>query len=68
MKFFDFDDKDINMMTFNSDEDQIWINFINVLKDFMDQANPKKIRRFRRLIPPERIVKLADMLNQFNLK
>jgi hypothetical protein len=68
LKFFDFDDKDINMMTFNSDEDQIWINFINVLKDFMDQANPKKIRRFRRLIPPERIVKLADMLNQFNLK
>lgn len=68
LKFFDFDDSEINKINPSSDDDQIWINYINILKDFMAQSNPKKIRRFRRLIPPERIVKLADMLNQFNLK
>ena len=68
LKFFDFDDNMINQISPSSDEDQIWIDYINILKDFMGQPNPKKIRRFRRLIPPERIVKLADMLNQFNLK
>jgi len=68
LKFFDFDDNKINQISPSSDEDQIWIDYINILKDFMGQSNPKKIRRFRRLIPPERIVKLADMLNQFNLK
>ena len=65
LRFFEFNDeiikKDILM-------NKIWINYINVLKDFRMQPDPKKIRRFRRLIPPERIVKLADMLNNLHLK
>jgi len=45
-------------------ENNIWDDYINVIKGFYSQTTPKKIRRFRRLIPPERIVKLSDMLYQ----
>jgi hypothetical protein len=52
LKFFD-------MTNIQNDN---WINYCEVISDFINQKDPKKIRRFRRLVPPERIVKLADML------
>jgi len=40
----------------------IWSKYLELLNDLISQKNAIKIRRFRRLVPPERIVKLADML------
>ena len=73
LKFFEFNENEISKVASESTEDEnnvskIWLDFIEILKDFLEQTNPKKIRRFRRLIPPERIVKLADMLNQLGRK
>tara|TARA_B100000795_G_scaffold119631_1_gene89031 strand:- start:236 stop:841 length:606 start_codon:yes stop_codon:yes gene_type:complete len=65
LRFFEFND---DLVKKDSAISKIWINYINILKDFKGQSDPKKIRRFRRLIPPERIVKLADMLNNLHLK
>lgn len=39
-----------------------WSNYIGFLNNFSKQTNAKERRRFRRLISPERIVKLAEML------
>lgn len=56
LRFFDFEIK-IDM------HDSLWGSYGKVVKHFSLQKDAKNIRRFRRLIPPERIVKLADMLN-----
>ena len=39
-----------------------WKSFSETIKNLITQKDPKNRRRFRRLIPPERIVRLADML------
>lgn len=39
-----------------------WKTFSETIKDLITQKDPKNRRRFRRLIQPERIVRLADML------
>lgn len=43
--------------------DDHWIPYIKLLKYFSNQTDAKERRRFRRLISPERIAKLAEMLN-----
>lgn len=43
---------------FNDD----WIKYVDLIKFFSLQKDPKDRRRFRRLIPPTRIVRLAEML------
>lgn len=73
LKFFEFNENEISKVESESTADEskvikIWLDFIEILKDFLEQTNPKKIRRFRHLIPVERIVKLADMLNQLIYK
>lgn len=40
----------------------LWISYVNLLKKLTEQKDPKERRRFRRLIPPARIVKMAEML------
>ncbi|MCK4918197.1 MAG: hypothetical protein KAS02_00210 [Candidatus Pacebacteria bacterium] len=42
--------------------DDYWISYSKLLKGFSEQMDAKERRRFRRLISPERIIKLADML------
>lgn len=39
-----------------------WIKYVDLVKFFSTQKDPKDRRRFRRLIPPTRIVRLAEML------
>lgn len=39
-----------------------WRGFSEIIKSLFTQKDPKNRRRFRRLIPPERLVRLADML------
>ena len=39
-----------------------WKSFSEIIKNLISQKDAKNRRRFRRLIPPERIVRLADML------
>lgn len=39
-----------------------WQSFSEAIKNLTTQKDPRNRRRFRRLIPPERIVRLADML------
>lgn len=39
-----------------------WREFADVIKRLNEQNTPKSSRRFRRLVPPERIVQLADMI------
>ncbi len=39
-----------------------WKSFSETIKNLTMQKDPRNRRRFRRLIPPERIVRLADML------
>jgi hypothetical protein len=46
----------------DSKKGSIWSNYLELLQGFINQKNAIKIRRFRRLVPPERIAKLADML------
>lgn len=41
---------------------QQWHNYVIFLNHFSNQTDAKERRRFRRLISPERIVKLAEML------
>ena len=64
LKCFDFKEDEIKKVASELNENRIWIDYIEILKDFSEQSNPKKIRRFRRLIQPIRLVNLADMLNQ----
>ena len=40
----------------------IWREFADAIEGLASKASAKKRRRFRRLIPPQRIVRLADML------
>jgi hypothetical protein len=42
--------------------DQMWNEYISMIRRFSTQKDPKERRRFRRLIPLSRIVKLAEML------
>ena len=39
-----------------------WKEFSDMIKNLITQKDPKMRRRFRRLVPVERIVRLADML------
>jgi len=39
-----------------------WVNYINMLNSLSTQVDAKERRRFRRLISPERIVRLAEMI------
>lgn len=39
-----------------------WKDYAEIVNNFIEQKDPKRLRRFRRLIPPERIVRLADMI------
>ena len=57
---------DHNRQNFDFDEPTSWEKYFSVITDFLNQNDPKKIRRFRRLVPPIRIVKLADMLYFIN--
>ena len=43
-------------------EDPLWKAYAEVIKKFSSQNSAVVARRFRRIIPPERIVTLADML------
>jgi hypothetical protein len=43
-------------------ENDIWREYRDVIIDFKSHTNALKVRRFRKLIWPERIAKLADML------
>ncbi len=45
-----------------------WSSYINFLNHFSEQQDAKERRRFRRLIPPERIVRLAEMLQAITSK
>jgi hypothetical protein len=54
-KFFDFD--------IPEDAPSIWRNYANMVKELSKQISPQVRRRFRRLIPPIRLVRLADMLH-----
>ncbi len=42
--------------------DAIWEGFTTVIKKLVEEKDPKNIRRFRRLVPPERMVRLSDMV------
>ncbi len=42
-----------------------WTEYEKTIKFLLIQKNPQLIRRFRRLVPSERIVRLADMLYGF---
>ncbi len=41
---------------------ELWDEFDKTIRFFLNQETPKNIRRFRRLIPTERIVRLGDLL------
>ena len=43
-------------------KESIWEKYGAVLKDFSSHRNAIKVRRFRRIVSAERIVRLADML------
>lgn len=43
--------------------DDNWVPYVKLLKYFSNQTDAKERRRFRRIISPERIAKLAEMLN-----
>jgi len=54
LKVFDFD--------IPSNLETPWKEFSEIVKNLILQKDPKKRRRFRRLIPVERMVRLTDML------
>lgn len=54
LKFFNFD--------ILSGIESPWKEYSEVVKDLITQKDPKIRRRFRRLIPVDRIMRLADML------
>lgn len=49
-------------------QDPVWKKFGDTVNFFINQNTPKTIRRFRKIIPPVRIVKLADMLYSLSSK
>jgi len=42
--------------------DQIWLTYYNDVDRLINQKDAKQRRRFRRIMPPQRIIRLADML------
>lgn len=54
LKFFE--------MSFDDSLPDPWKDYSIMVEKFTKEKDPKKLRRFRRLILPERIVRLADML------
>jgi hypothetical protein len=44
------------------DINSLWFSYIEMLKEFSNESNAIKIRRFRKLIQAKRIAKLADYL------
>ena len=54
LKFFD--------LAKTKDLPELWSQYLGIIRSFSEEKNPKRIRRFRRIISPERIVRLADML------
>ena len=44
------------------DIDSLWFSYIEMLKEFSNESNAIKIRRFRKLIQAKRIAKLARRL------
>ena len=49
-------------LSFNNSLPSPWKEYAMSVREFTKQRDPKRLRRFRRLIPPEKIVKLADMI------
>jgi len=43
-----------------------WEDYVRLIEKYKSQSNPKLVRRFRRLIPPIRMINLGEMLH--NLK
>ena len=43
-----------------------WREYVQLIEKYKSQSNPKLVRRFRRLIPPIRMINLGEMLH--NLK
>ena len=41
----------------------LWKDYAEMVNNLIEQKDPKKLRRFRRLIPPKRIVRLAEMIH-----
>ena len=54
LKVFDFD--------IQNDLKAPWKEYSETIRNLITQKDPKMRRRFRRLIPIEKIVKLSDML------
>ncbi len=50
----------------NSIRNLLWKDYGEVLKTFSSHRSAVKIRRFRRIVPAEGIVKLADMLHSLS--
>ena len=42
--------------------DQVWMNYYEDINRLINQEDPKERRRFRRVMPPARIIRLTDML------
>lgn len=53
LKFFDFE---VEV------SDSLWGKYSEMMKEFINQKSAVKMRRFRKIISPQRIVQLADML------
>ena len=49
-------------------QDPLWKNYGEIVKKLISNHNAVETRRFRRIIPAERIVQLADMLYSLPLK
>jgi hypothetical protein len=43
-----------------------WDSYIELLKRYKLESNPKRIRRFRRVIPPMKMVNLSERLHNFS--
>lgn len=51
-----------NLVTLKETKNSIFNDYNSMINNFIAEKTPKKIRRFRRIITPERIVRLADIL------
>tara|TARA_B100001778_G_C18590684_1_gene632145 strand:+ start:1528 stop:2379 length:852 start_codon:yes stop_codon:yes gene_type:complete len=51
-----------SVINHDGSNDLVWAKYINLLKSFSIDKNPKRIRRFRRVIETRRIVQLSRML------
>lgn len=43
-----------------------WRDYVQLVEKYKSQSNPKLVRRFRRLIPPIRMINLGEMLHKLN--